>query len=823
MRFFGIPDLQKLPWEMSALAVYLAAAPYYLAVSAPRTVPFDGYRGLAIATPVLFLLVALALVIARTVRTKLEIPTWLLAAMPLSLVWNRAPLWIATCSLAGGAAVVGSLRHRLTRFQRPQATFSSAFMLVSTVAATQWLYDSRLSTLDIRPALATILPFLAPHLFVRQNTDAIAYLSDGTTTSLHVSLDKLGGVFPVVLATVLLCLSILRHRRTREIALDLLVLTVYSVVAGLFILTGISGAPEVGWFDETQWLVAYLPLVMYFAIRLHSSPKVSQPVGRSAQSHRIEWLLAPGALLMVASTVMWGPVSEKKGSVVIDEAHGEWESTQVPLTQTLFGSFSVYNYHEFSRQLADRFGATIADHELSADELANCSVLILKTPTEPYSDRFCTAVEKFVSNGGGLWLVGDHTNAFGMSDYLNKIAERFGLRFEKNAWIEHPYKRNLWAPNPFTDPVAASLPDFLFYTGCQLACGPLDTRLMMGNRMVFEDADYSAGSYFGPLRFVPSNNSGSAVMAVLASRGRGRIAVWSDSTLFSTFSIDTPGKSAIAFNTIEWLSRKNEIPNFRLILLVVGGTFFALGLLARRPLTAWCSLILAITWSPGMQMLNRGTTKVWSEQSVRSGDPVAFYEPDKTDHLPIYMSIDTPGPTFYWSSFVAAQRSNRRPYYTLDWDDAKTAKTIVVIPAPWLFSQSDAKNLAQWVERGGRLIILDGLKDYGVFANQLFKLLDRASPFDTSVAGLRNLVDSKHQPVGKVRCKSLLGAQTPEIFDETGRPAQGVYYVGKGQIAISGTDQLFSDASVGEVQSVPTKPQIGVLRVLFGLYESTRG
>lgn len=56
-------------------------------------------------------------------------------------------------------------------------------------------------------------------------------------------------------------------------------------------------------------------------------------------------------------------------------------------------------------------------------------MLVLKTPTREYSLGEINAIQRFVRRGGGLLLIGEHTDVFGTGTHLNAVAERFGFRF----------------------------------------------------------------------------------------------------------------------------------------------------------------------------------------------------------------------------------------------------------------------------------------------------------------------------------------------------------------------------------------------------------
>ena len=63
------------------------------------------------------------------------------------------------------------------------------------------------------------------------------------------------------------------------------------------------------------------------------------------------------------------------------------------------------------------------------ESLSQCDVLVIKTPTEPFGSDEAAAIARFVGRGGGLLMIGDHTNCDRWSTHLNGVARPFGFQF----------------------------------------------------------------------------------------------------------------------------------------------------------------------------------------------------------------------------------------------------------------------------------------------------------------------------------------------------------------------------------------------------------
>ena len=199
---------------------------------------------------------------------------------------------------------------------------------------------------------------------------------------------------------------------------------------------------------------------------------------------------------------VWGfqdPGIRKLGNILIDEKHSDWEWTTKKLDTEWYGSQSTYNYYSLAEYLnyfyhVDRN----IDQKLSRKLLANYDVLILKTPTESFDEQEIEDIVHFVQQGGGVWLIGDHTNIFGVNHYLNFIAERFGLRFRYDSTYDLKsgtlslYRR----PKVFPHAIVQNMPTFLFATSCTLEASPLAENVIIGYGLRARMLAYSERGFF---------------------------------------------------------------------------------------------------------------------------------------------------------------------------------------------------------------------------------------------------------------------------------------------------------------------------------------
>jgi hypothetical protein len=246
---------------------------------------------------------------------------------------------------------------------------------------------------------------------------------------------------------------------------------------------------------------------------------------------------ALGVILFLTLGKFWAPseLPVQGRRVLIDEAHGKWETVDAPYDMDSFGRHTVYNYRLMQEWIGRRF-----ETEVSSLPLTNLTadIVIVKTPVRMFTVAEKAAIKKFVCGGGRLIVIGDHTNLFGTTDVINDLLEWSGLRLNDDAVIavserHHDMPRRWWSFSPELE----SVPYIEFQTGASVVSSSVLARpLLIANRTVAEKAEYTNERFFGNL--VPSldDRPGPICMAAERRLGKGAVTLFSDSTVWSNFS-----------------------------------------------------------------------------------------------------------------------------------------------------------------------------------------------------------------------------------------------------------------------------------------------
>lgn len=353
--------------------------------------------------------------------------------------------------------------------------------------------------------------------------------------------------------------------------LRLLALTlVFALVRHLALLLWMAQARgmEPVWFWHPSGVALSLGvLALWLGLWPWPSPEPPPPLPSKMRASGLPWMAGAASFLLGMALLYEEPGRRKEGRVWFDERLSSWEWTTQRLGPSEYGEKSMYNYWCLYELLSHYY---IVRRNLTRPYtgrwLEEVDVLIIKTPTQPFSSEEVRALLEFVRRGGGLWLIGEHTNFAGSADALNTLAKPLGLRFNADATYDL-LTRGLsrWRPPPLlVHPIASCLPrrGFGFLTSCTLGANWRWRSVLVGPFLRTLPADYSRRSFFPDPASLASRENylwGPFLQCAAASLGRGRIVAFTDSTVFSNFALPMAGHAELALATVEFLNRRNGL------------------------------------------------------------------------------------------------------------------------------------------------------------------------------------------------------------------------------------------------------------------------
>jgi len=687
------------------------------------------------------------------------------------------------------------------------------------------------------------LPFLHPLLYpLLKATGSWISLSDGAffiqtvsrTLKVSISLEQLG-LFPflLTLAGGLMLLLATGQGRGR-MGKFFLILCGYCVARFLMLfLISLEIETQVIFWSSLITAVSFFPKSIILAKILPISSVgqglyvIYPSLGSLKAYRRVGSLLFLGTLCLVLAIGFKDPGAKKPGRILIDEAHSDWEWTDEKFDTKLFGKRSDYNFYCLSEYLTYFYPQVKKNYQpLSQHTLAEVDVLILKTPTQEYSEDEILAIEDFVAKGGGLFLISDHTNVFGMSTYLNKVAKKFGLRFRYDVTYDLPtYQLSLYRPpHLLPHPVVQHVPLFLFGSSCTLAIPPTASSVIIGYGLRNHYLDYSQKNFFPIPEEDFDYEFGLFIQSAAVEYRQGRVLAYTDSTCFSNFFMFIPGKPELLLGSIEWLNRKNRYRLANLLFLLAG---------------ACCLFGLAIVWRPKRAdflgylltfgllgvVLGISASHLLSRKNYQLPKPrkdffqIALESEHSTSFLPASRLADSRDKSFL-TFFVWIQRLGYVPCLKSSLDEAiRCGKVVVIIDPKKEFSSKELLRVKSYLRQGGCLLLLDSPKNRASSANQILKTFDLRIDHQSIVKG--EIFDQRTSAaLGEFDQAWQIKGGSPLLTDGQGRAVLAVKPCGAGLVAVFSASHLFRDESLGYTSSIPNEYQQWLSSLEFWLFES---
>ncbi len=441
--------------------------------------------------------------------------------------------------------------------------------------------------------------------------------------------------------------------------------------------------------------------------------------------------------ILLAVGLQWEPIgSRKAGRVMIVERHSPWSPTNLPYnTEFLGGGIdehgSSYNYAAIYRYLSQYYEMSRLNEDEAIDErkLATCDVLVIKIPRARYTPEEVQAVVNFVEAGGGLLLIGDHTNLDRSAAHMNDIARNFGFTFRDDVLYSvqpSPDQEHYQAPM-VPHPAIEHVPEFDFAVSCSIDPGISQGRPVVAAAGLWSmPGDYHMDNYMFFAQHVPENRFGSFIQAWSTHGGRGRVLAWGDSTIFSNFCIYQPGKAQVLLNLVEWLNHQGGAGVWWLWTLL-GLAAIANGLwLVRRNGSAWLVLVAATAcgWVLG---------SVVTAALMARGMPLPLPQPGRrmpqviidrtTSQAPLAKGPDNDDPS--GAGFGLLEQAIPRLGYTTvraEGDEIFQGDAVLMLYPIRPVTEAFRKQLVRYVEDGGRLLVIDaGMSSVPSTSNQILR------------------------------------------------------------------------------------------------------
>jgi hypothetical protein len=454
--------------------------------------------------------------------------------------------------------------------------------------------------------LGALFGILSPLFAVRYEINDLGYLVlYHTKLSLPILLDEVKLLLPLYLSLLAAGLVLLALSGTRRWALFKKVFAAI-VICGLFLTLNLQKllySPSTSDFlpDNPGFLALPLACILLLCLSLPRS-QFGRPPSPGVQWSKITVPLL--LLFFILSSIYLTPFAARSDPlIVIDESHSEWEPAWPDYLQTYardptggsnnyFGLMNIFSSLYDITLIVDRpekkpaissirtaQAEEITDEILENISAGRRSVLVIKCVTRPFQSSEIEAILNFTSRGGGLILIGEHTDIYGMCTYLNPISESLGFRYLPTGVQDfyNDMRGSITQRGEFPAQIARYMTgDLVWETSCSLE--KLD-----GRDLLFEI--YTHPSFFAHFRnetapfFVTRAFPQETVLNSLFGRhlvmaglryGRGKVVLFTDSTDFNNGIIGLGDHPQLFMAMVEYVADERGINKAQLSLPILG-------------------------------------------------------------------------------------------------------------------------------------------------------------------------------------------------------------------------------------------------------------
>ncbi|MFC1781050.1 DUF4350 domain-containing protein [Planctomycetota bacterium] len=526
-------------------------------------------------------------------------------------------------------------------------------------------------------------------------------------------------------------------------------------------------------------------------------------------------LACAGVFLLIVGLLLDMPGDRKQGRIFVDEHKSEWERTDTPFDTDWYGHDSGYNYACIYDYCSRFYDMSRLEVEIDDNALRDCDVLMVKVPTARYTSDEIAAIERFVERGGGLMLVGEHTNVFKTGTYINEIADIFGFRFRYDCLFDMDTTfEQLYNPPLVAHPIVQNMPSMNFAVSCSIAPGLSAGRAIIrstGLKNLF--ADYHASNFYPQVEDKAQMRYGAFIQLWTTRFGDGRVLAFSDSTIYSNFAAFEPGKAELMLGMLEWLNHSNAYKKLRPLIICMAVLFVAGAMLLSRSWDgAWIVIISAGLLGWALAAFSTRIIHQYSMPLPKQVRPMIKVIVDRT-------VCDAP---LSKSGFIQGERNGfgiferwilRLGYFTSrqSGSDAFTGNLLVFTQPNLTVPNEFRDELVEYVSSGGRVLVLDSPENTDSTANSLLYPFGLTVDRTASISGQSGSAQSWPSINIDSACR-IEGGQA--ILSVNNQPVASTVSFGAGTVTAIGFGSRFADAYMGVTGDVVPDEQ---LREVFEL------
>lgn len=746
---------------------------------------------------------------------------------------------ISRGQLAKGAMTVAAL-VLIAAAQEPAVWLAAAAMLAFTVtlwvgprAAWQWNTLGLTATLYIM--LKIFLNPVAPFwLFTVEASAAATELFGSTIDRASTFGPSVSGWWVCIL---FLCYFFARFIHERR--LSVLLKGVASVIVAYAVFNLLNAyRPPISYHHHGGLNIVNSQIVCFAlaAISLFAFGGARDPVGASAGKtltgrNRVLLVASAQVLILLATAAQYlvaaRPAGGGPGQVVIYGA--EPAATFNNPSFDLLGVGNSGMYGMLAKYVGSRgYGVTVIGTEDGLnDAMDGVRLLIVISPTSVFSPKTHERIWQFVAGGGGLLVMGDHTDIYGMMASLNTLLGPINTEFNfdsgypsRAAWrysyesFRHPVTRSLDGAN-------ASLQ---YGTGATLSLSHPAYPVVTGKYAFSDKGDYlngGAGAFLGDNIYTPDERLGDLALVVAAEHGAGRVLVLGDTSTFQNIAL--PYSHQFVSDSLSWLSsrgpfRHQTILYFSVFLLALAAAALIAARQIKQPIPM---TITTATLTAGL-LISVAVGPAAPGSAPAAGHRVAYVDASHVGDFKLRHwedeSID--------GLLVNLSRNGYLPFVMREFSEEwlKASELFVSVSPLRAYSTDEERALRDFIDKGGLAVVAVGYEESAASRAMLARLGFRIEPVPLGAAPITDFVLGDEE-FEKIKQEPHFGKAWPVATTE-GSPAEVLYSYeglpivvargqGSGSVIVIGDGRFLRD-KVLENEKAAWPGNVNFLKKLFG-------
>jgi hypothetical protein len=358
--------------------------------------------------------------------------------------------------------------------------------------------------------------------------------------------------------------------------------------------------------------------------------------------------------------------------------------------------------------------------EIQDDAVRDVDLVVIINPGAAFTEEEKETLYSFVRAGGGLLVLGDHTNIGGIMDAVNDLTTPFGLSlaFDSAVSLDPGWSRTLHSLAPFSGRFQSVEIPVSIGASVDAAVHPEVAPFLVGRR-AFSDPgnlDNTERALLGNLAFDRGERYGDVVLAAVRYFGRGKVALFGDTSPFQNLALSESHE--FTDTLVRWLTNKTGSWRASCVSLLALLLVLASALVLRRSNVA---LTGAVALAIAAGILCGHATLVPPESTAAARGPTALIDAAH-GNLIRWEPLHNSGVE---GLAVNLARAGFLPFvYHEDLlNPPPSTQSVIVSVAPTCrYSQREAHDLLEWLARGGGLIITTGWPQSTVLSSFLSPL-----------------------------------------------------------------------------------------------------